>query len=195
MTVKVGKGSYPFENYPLGIVTATTWVDVANLVTLIRTHAIRAVIEIGVYRGGIAAMLMSRIPFDGGFRYLGVEIGYSTVDAAVLAQVDRIGDADIVIDDCFGEDFTEIARDFINATGKEKAMVFCDGVDKPREINHFADLIRQGDYLLTHDYLPEGGSPENPGWADIEPFIASGNFVDARPEHWSDQSLFLLEKK
>ncbi len=194
MTVKVGKGSYPFENYPLGIVTATTWVDVANLVTLIRTHAIRAVIEIGVYRGGIAAMLMSRIPFDGGFRYLGVEIDDETVDAAVLAQVERIGDAHIVIDDCFSDGFTATARDFINNT-KGKAMVFCDGIDKPREINHFAGLVRCGDFILTHDYLPEGGSPGNPGWADIEPFIASGNFVDARPDHWSRQSLFLLEKK
>lgn len=185
---------FPFEVYPLGIVTATTWLDVANLVTLIRTHAIRAVIEIGVYRGGIATMLVSRIPFDGGFRYLGVEILEDCVDASVLAQVDRIGDAEIVIDDCFGDDFTAMAHDFIHATGKEKAMVFCDGVDKPREMNHFADIIRQGDYLLTHDYLPEGGSPGNPGLADIEILLADGRFEDARPERWPDQSLFLLKK-
>jgi len=194
MTVKVGKGSHPFENYPLGIVTATTWLDVANLVTIIRTLAIRAVIEIGVYRGGIATMLMSRIPFDGGFRYLGVEILDGTVDASVLAQAERIGGANIVIDDCFSGAFKAMASNFINDT-IGRAMVFCDGVDKPKEMNHFAGLIRRGDYLLAHDYVPEGGSPGNPGWADIEPFIAGGSFVDARPEHWSDQSLFLLEKK
>jgi hypothetical protein len=33
-----------------------------------------------------------------------------------------------------------------------RCAVFCDGGDKPREFNIYSDHIKQGDFILAHDY-------------------------------------------
>ena len=39
----------------------------------------------------------------------------------------------------------------------QRALVFCDGGDKPRELHLYAPILRPGDLLLAHDYQNEYG--------------------------------------
>jgi hypothetical protein len=169
-------------------------MDVANFVTLIAENSIRLVIEIGFLQGGMASMMISRIAYDPTFRYLGVDI-QNIINPQLKAQIDKLPNeiAQIVIGDCFGAPFTKKASGWI-VTTVGPALVFCDGGNKPKEINHFAHLVRVGDYILAHDYHPDHATENNPQWSDIKPHIDSGEFVVASPEHWPETSLFLIRR-
>ena len=57
------------------------------------------------------------------------------------------------IENIFLNDFTEVTQeviDFIKSDGT--TIVLCDGGDKVREFNVLSNYLKEGDYILGHDY-------------------------------------------
>ena len=190
------KGGFTLVVNPLGIVTQTTWLDVANIAGLMaREPRIELFVEVGVLMGGTASMIVSRIAYDPTLAYLGIErpAKKDRVEFNLQAQVANMSHAAILFDDCFSKSVEGVVREWIDAT-QGPSLIFCDGGDKPAEIKHFAPMLRPGDYILTHDYNHDFTGKKSPCWANIEPMVESGEFTVDNPDHWSGHSLFLIKK-
>ncbi len=143
------KGGFTLVVNPLGIVTQTTWLDVANICGLMaREPKIGLFVEVGVLMGGMASMMVSRIAYDPTLAYLGIERPgkKDRVDSNLQAQVLGVSHAEIVFDDCFSAPVEMVVRGWIDTT-EGPALVFCDGGNKPAEIAHFAPMLRPADYI------------------------------------------------
>jgi hypothetical protein len=66
-----------------------------------------------------------------------------------------------IYDDCFSEASIKYIKDIL--ASNKKVCLLCDGGDKPKEFNHFADFLKSQDVIMAHDYGPYSGW----GWIEI----------------------------
>lgn len=137
--------------WPLGISTSLTWYDVGALLCLIQTFRVRAILEVGVEHGGLAALLASYCRYARpAMAYRGIDISLGSLHPAVA---DHDGAALVERDAHCAETIAEVAR-WLRAM-PAPALIFLDGRDKPAELRLYAPLVRAGDVLAAHDYHNE----------------------------------------
>jgi cephalosporin hydroxylase len=60
---------------------------------------------------------------------------------------------DVRIENIFNHNYTELKQDVIDFINKKGVtIVLCDGGDKKLEFNILSNFIKNGDYILAHDY-------------------------------------------
>jgi len=193
--------SFPGEPWlycrPIGLECALTWRNIADFCNFLYLNPnVKLVVELGANFCGFSALMAARTMVFPDFAYLGIELESSRKNAnfeAFMAKNPRLA---VIWGDMFDYHNKDTVKQWINATAGQ-ALVFCDGTNKPKELNEYAPLLRTGDYLMMHDFFPkEMTTPGNPCWEDVAPYITSGQFIIAFPDYWSpDAALYLIKKK
>lgn len=155
--------------WPVGVPTSLTWYDVGALLHTIQAAHVEVVVEIGVEQGGLAALLLAACHFAMPHygipplrQYFGVDIALHTLADRVLELYpDRFLEAD-------AWDSTTMARVAQEIAPYGRALIFCDGGDKPKDLRTYADVARSGDLLLAHDYRHEY---HDAAFADLPPTL------------------------
>lgn len=192
------------DNLPFGIHIGHTWHEVGVLMRLINTYRVGLFVELGVHEGGLASLMLSRMLFDPGFYYYGVErdIGQTRqeVKSAIASQPRSI----LFASDIFAAH--EAVRIAV-ANASSPAFVYCDGGDKPKELAAFKDVLRPGDLVGVHDFqdgsrvvrdLPGYGTR---GWptpevtADDVVVIDKDEDFSALPDVWTAETRIEVFKR
>ena len=135
---------------PFGIPTAQTWNQVGALFEDIDKFEVTLFVELGVYFGGLAEMMIIRQSINSNFKYFGVQLDAEELHKRIKDKI-RIGD---VLDPKIVGKIAEIVS---NNPGL--AMIYCDAGNKPREMITYTPILRLGDYIRVHDY-PGETSPD-----------------------------------
>ena len=77
-----------FQVEPFGVHVAHTWLEVGIVLDAINCLCIKKFVEIGIYKGGLAALLVHTTKHVPGFEYLGVEIDSQIVEPTVRKLCD-----------------------------------------------------------------------------------------------------------
>jgi len=119
----------------------------------------KRIIEIGTFHGGLALMIKDILDqnlISYNFRT------YDTVDQVFLKDiVGNCPNLDIYNKNIFNDsynDFLDIStknelKSYIEESGV--TLVICDGGSKKNEFKLFAELIKEGDVIMAHDYAPD----------------------------------------
>ena len=181
---------------PLGLASATTWRNVADVTNfLAETPDLNLFVEIGANYCGWAALMVARTIVSPSFGYLGIEIEQGRKNGHLETYMKSQPRCKIIWQDCFDPRVIAEVKEWIDAT-QGKALVWCDGTNKPKEMEHYHPLLRPGDYLMLHDYSEgDEGTAGNPNWLDCKPLVDSGDFVVAMPDYWAvAAAMFLMQK-
>lgn len=183
---------------PIGILSATTWSNVSDFTCFLYEHQeVKCVVEIGANYGGFAALMAARVLVFPDFAYLGIEIEDDRKHPYLSAFMEKHPRLHILYGDCFSGKTILTAKKWVDETNG-KALIFCDGLNKPKEMEKYFGVLRTGDYLMLHDYglrLDPDDDPGNPSWRDVEPYVNRGELEVATPEYWNlDFGLFLLRR-
>jgi cephalosporin hydroxylase len=148
------------ENTFGGTPIAQTWTDLAIWEEFLNRHEIAGLIELGTWKGGMAAFLA----FQGlarGFKLTTVDSNPGWLENR--AVLEELG-VDIHCHDVFDLEFM---RDLINSMPKP-TLLFCDNGNKARELREIAPLLASGDYIAVHDWGSEAGpSDVDPSWISL----------------------------
>ncbi len=136
--------------YPCGIKAAQNWEQIIAYIELIEQYDITLFIEIGIHLGGLAALMIARTRHISNFIYLGLEIDLGKIQPSVLEQAEASPRAKIVQCDALSQWARDMVGDAIKNT--HRALVLCDGGDKPAEIKTYAPLLKANDLITAHDY-------------------------------------------
>ncbi len=154
-------------------------------------HRPAMVIEIGTDKGGFSNLLSSFVAGYGGeFHTMDVKFGGDT------AKYPLYGNATFHQWNCF-EHINEM-RVLMQRAGQ--CFLLCDGGDKKREFNFFADFLKPGDVIAAHDWRGEGNPPfDFWSWSEItpeniQPAVAKHGLVDFMPE-WFQFSAWCVKQK
>lgn len=144
--------------WPIGVPTSLTWHDIGAIVHVIQAARVTVVIEIGVDQGGLAALLLAyrqyaqqQYSIPPLTNYFGVDINLETVSRSVLDP----HRAHFLQADAWAPATVDRVRAEI--AGHSRALIFCDGGDKPKDLRTYAPILRSGDVLMAHDYQNEYG--------------------------------------
>lgn len=179
---------------PNGIFVCHWWNEVGHLLNTIDERGIKTLVEIGILDGGLSAIFLSLSEYTG-LQYLGVDFN-SIVDPRVLAKVSKMPDrAEILMADAWEPDgrCMQTIRSLLAKTGPNRAMIYCDGGNKPREAHLYWPILRPGDLLGVHDYSddPNSKGPEVYP-ADVSDIIAAGKRIGQ--DALADTRILLVEK-
>ena len=106
------------------------------------------IVEIGSYNGGLSSYIFDNRKENASF------VSYD-IDPTINMVTNDQGrtDIDFRIGDCFEESvFNEIAE-LISKEGR--TLLICDGGNKTREFNDFAQYLKKGDIVILHDYADD----------------------------------------
>ncbi len=172
--------------WPVAVPTSLTWHDIGALLHIIQAAGISMVVEIGVDQGGLSALLLAYAGYSAAqvgypaLSYLGIDINLDTVCQTVRERNPR----SFIEADAFAP---EIIRSIQMAIAPEaRALIFCDGGDKPREIRTYGPILRSGDLILAHDYHNEYTDSALEGLPDD---------LDRLMPPWLDDTLLCLFQK
>ncbi len=141
--------------WPVAVPTSLTWYDMGALLHIVQAAQVDLVVEIGVDQGGLAALLLAYRDYAGQaaqtvpLTYVGIDINLATVCPLLLAQ----HRAHFIQADAWAAATVGAVQMLVSDA--QRALVFCDGGDKPRELHLYAPILRPGDLLLAHDYQNE----------------------------------------
>lgn len=144
--------NWDFFVQPFGIPIALTWTQFFGALTMVNRYPPALFIELGVYRGGLGSLLITRCKYDPNFHYLGIEIDQLAINKTFFQMVEEEPRAEIYIGDLY-KDETEkyVDKRIMNAAGR--TIIFCDGGEKLLDIVLYSELLkRTGDILFAHDY-------------------------------------------
>ena len=183
---------------PIGILSAMTSENISDFTRFLYENPnVKCVIEIGANYGGFAALMAARVLVFMDFAYLGIELYEERKNPTLSVFMEKYPRLHILYSDCFSGKSILTAQKWVSATNGH-ALIFCDGVDKPKEMKTYFDVLRKGDYLMLHDY---GLAPDpaisigNPSWRDVESYVTKGELEVATPESWFPRGgLFLLRR-
>lgn len=111
------------------------------------------VVEIGTYKGGLTIVL-DEIKQKHGLKFelYTSDIGiWNEADFGEVLQAFKTRSINFNKIDTFSEAGESYLRGLIQDSSK-KVCVLCDGGDKIREFNYFSNHIKQGDFIMAHDY-------------------------------------------
>jgi cephalosporin hydroxylase len=104
-------------------------------------QSFKNVIELGTQRGGTSLFLNDLTNLYGGKNFITFDIDKCNTNIK-LNQV--VGD---VLND---ENIVDLIKTNIQKEGK--TLLFCDGGDKKAEFNKFSPFLKNGDFIMLHDY-------------------------------------------
>ena len=127
--------------------SSLSWLEVGAILMMVEEFGIRSFFEIGTHRGGLSAILYLRARFDK-LRYSGIEIEETIADTSIYNESFpkfnlRIGDVWKNLEWAY------------SCLMPSPSMVFCDGGNKQREVDTFAEYMNSRDFILAHDYMVE----------------------------------------
>lgn len=154
---------------PFGIpVMQRSW-QVLTIFSLIDDLAIQTFIELGVWVGGLADLLIRRQEMVGDIVYYGFDISNVTCDRfdpepacgftperADITKARLQYHPSLVLADVFDPTTVAVISSLVQ-TKPGPAFIYCDDGDKPREMRTYAPILRLGDYMMSHD-VPSGNS-------------------------------------
>lgn len=142
--------------WPVGVPTSLTWHDIGAVMHILQSAHINLVVEIGIDQGGLTALMLAYREYSAGrmdvpyLQYLGIDI-----NTELMCEAVRNRDRSLFIQaDAFAPETIQHVHTAVQQT-HGRALIFCDGGDKPREIRAYASVLRPGDLLLAHDYHNE----------------------------------------
>ena len=109
------------------------------LKSLFLKQSFKNVIELGTQNGGTSLFLNDLMKLYGGDNFITFDVNKCSTD---VNQV--IGD--------FLNDQNTIGLVKTNIQKEGKTLLFCDGGDKNREFNSFSPFLKDGDFIMLHDY-------------------------------------------
>lgn len=183
---------------PMGIPLAMTWRNISDFTTfLFENPDVKCVVEIGANFGGFSALMAARVMTVPDFAYLGIEIEDDRGHPYLSEFMGKNPRLHILYADCFSGKSILTAKKWVGETNG-KALIFCDGTNKPKETDSYFEILRKDDYLMLHDYglSPDpDDDPGNPSWRDVEPYVNRGELEIATPKSWHPSAgLFLLRR-
>jgi len=110
------------------------------------------VVELGTGHGGMSLFLGSVICDRGGSVLTIDRLKLMDGGYPLWCQSAQKYDVSFLQKDIFALETVKEVSDFI---ADHRAMIFCDGGDKKREIPLYTGLLKKGDLLLAHDYRAE----------------------------------------
>lgn len=117
---------------------------------MIERFKLHTIIELGLYRGGLANILMKKQPAT---QYYGFEFVEGDLDPKVR------GRAEITIMDVNTKKAIQLVENIVLASSGP-VLIFCDTFDKPREMQTYSKVLRVGDFIQGHDYPGDGVTDE-----------------------------------
>jgi hypothetical protein len=163
-----------FQIEPFGVHVAHTWLEVGVVLDTINRLGIKRFVEIGIYKGGLAALLVHTTKHIPGFEYLGIEIDSQIVEPTVRKLFDPLANATLWLRDAHARETIESVRQWI-ARKPGPALIYCDGGDKPKEFTKYAPIVRVNDFIAAHDWDYGGYSRAEIKPRDIEKPIYDNN--------------------
>jgi cephalosporin hydroxylase len=111
------------------------------------------IIEIGTYKGGLTVLL------DEIKQNNNLKVKIHTIDIGIWDEAEFSKVLDVFNErqvsfykvDIFSEEGKSLISKFLKDT-KLKVCVLCDGGNKIEEFNYFSQFIKQGDFIMAHDY-------------------------------------------
>jgi len=120
-----------------------TWGEFKVLREFIEEQDPTWFIEIGVHEGGLSYLL---IPILQEIKYLGVEIDCGIVRPKVKEIYEEHESATLLCANCFSSSIA------IEVSAKMDKIIYCDGGNKVKELQHFKHLCNSGDIIMAHDF-------------------------------------------
>lgn len=143
-----------FQIEPFGVHIAHTWLEAGIVLDSINRLGIKRFVEIGVHKGGLAALLVHTTKHIPGFVYLGIEIDSQIVEPTIRKLFDPLANASLWFRDAHTEQTIKDVAGWITGgsppTGP--ALIYCDGGNKPLEFGLYAPILRVGDFIAAHDW-------------------------------------------
>lgn len=142
------------QNTFCGTPAAQIWNDLAVWEEFLNRHAVKSLIELGTWKGGMAAFLAVQC--------LARDIVFTTVDSNAYwlenkALIEQLG-GKVVNADVFD---LETMRALIKAQ-PTPLLLFCDNGDKRRELREIAPILSDEDLVAVHDWGSEAGPADIP---------------------------------
>jgi cephalosporin hydroxylase len=156
---------------PYGVPVLQSPVQPMLYLRAIDKYNIDLFVEIGYWFGGLAGIIAAKCIWQPGFCYLGIEHDQAYIDKGrVLAHENAV----YLRGNCFSEEFADTLRKAMASS--QHTFLFCDGGNKPRELAHFAPMLRVGDLIAAHDYADEVLWSDynclmDHGWREREPDV------------------------
>jgi len=133
-----------------GSLIAQAWNDLPLWEEFLNRHAVRSIVELGTFRGGMAIFLA----LQAGAR----QVRFVTMDA----NLDQIENPQFlgalgatVVRANLLEDSAVLAMGELLEELPKPVLLFCDNGNKREEVRRFAPLLQVGDYLAIHDWGSE----------------------------------------
>lgn len=137
-----------------GIATAQWWGDLYLWEKLLNGHPeMKAVLELGVDRGGFALYLEAQC------RIRGIEYrGYDVFEPEALPLLENFHKLDIFLEK---QTIIETMNSFDGPV-----ILFCDNGNKPRELRLFSNEMPPGSIVAVHDWGKETFPADIPVWLE-----------------------------
>lgn len=106
-------------------------------------------LEIGTALGGLTCFLKYSC------NKLNVDCDILTYDILAREWYSELEDMniDVRIENIFNHNYTKVSHEVINFIQKEgTTIILCDGGDKTQEFNILSNFLKDGDFILAHDY-------------------------------------------
>lgn len=150
-----------FDSTFFGLKILQYWADVALWELFLHRHPdIKTLIEIGTCHCGMSVFFLGNA-IQRGLDFWTFDIKrFPELDSPIVKQLGL--ETHFVLGDVFGQS-REILTGLLTDESLKPLLLYCDGGNKPKEIQTFVPHLSQGDYAAVHDYTIEF-KPE-----DIEP--------------------------
>lgn len=165
------------RDFPFGIHASHNWNELGAIFRVIDDFDIRTFVELGVFKGGLASMMIARSRNSPDFYYLGIEKDFNLADPIVQ---DHLWDGD-VFDDVIVDKLLEQLLHW-----PIPQIIYCDNGDKPREVKTYLPVVPSGTYIMAHDWGTEITSHD---LDMLDPKLYVRHF----PEYFEGTRLLLLE--
>ena len=138
-----------FHTSLFGVQILQQWADLAALGLFLNRCHLRGIAEIGTYKGGLSLYLLAQAMSDGA-RFITFDIvRHPELDGEPHKSFGL--DAHLVEADIFGRG-RDVLLDFLSVEDNHPLLLYCDGGNKPREVQMFTEFLSSNDYIAAHDW-------------------------------------------
>ena len=138
----------------LDVLAAQQPAQILSHIDIINRYKIRLFVELGTYMGGGLVHVIPNLILDRNFSYIGYEILPEKVNNKILAFASEHPRCEIILQDMFIAYNLDVVSEAIAST-RGCVYVFCDGGNKPKELETFSKFLRVGDIISVHDYVED----------------------------------------
>jgi cephalosporin hydroxylase len=145
---------WPYATSFIGAVAAQRFDDFELWEEFFGSFPLKTFIELGTGRGGTSLLFLMHC-IQWGTEFYTVDIVESEAESSPLGL--KLG----LSDHCIRGDIlndTEARRKIVDIIEREEGhplLVYCDNGNKPEEFRFFSPIIREGDFIVVHDWNAE----------------------------------------